>query len=114
MNGEAVRTLLAANLKRYRTKMGLSQEKLAEAADISTNYLSALETGRKWPYPETLAGLADALGIPVSQFFAAEGVPDGFLDSVAQKASTALSNLDRINALLDAALEKHAGNADSL
>jgi len=54
----------ATVLKRLRMAGGLSQEALAERAAISTQAISALETGlRKAPYPKTVALLADALGL---------------------------------------------------
>jgi transcriptional regulator with XRE-family HTH domain len=33
------------------------------------NFLSEIERGRKWPYPETLQNLAEALGVEVFDFF---------------------------------------------
>jgi transcriptional regulator with XRE-family HTH domain len=33
------------------------------------NFLSEIERGRKWPYPETLQNLAEALGVEVFEFF---------------------------------------------
>ena len=53
-----------AALKRLRRAAGLSQEALAERAGISTQAISALESGlRKSPYPKTVAMLAAALGL---------------------------------------------------
>lgn len=51
-------------LRRYRIAAGLSQERLAEAARISTEAISALERGtRKAPQRQTLALLIDALAL---------------------------------------------------
>jgi predicted ATPase/transcriptional regulator with XRE-family HTH domain len=51
-------------LRRYRIAAGLSQERLAEAARISTEAVSALERGtRKAPQRQTLALLIDALAL---------------------------------------------------
>ena len=61
--GEALRSLVSFNLKRFRANAGLSQEELAERADISVPYLGALERGEKWPSPETFTGLARGLGV---------------------------------------------------
>jgi transcriptional regulator with XRE-family HTH domain len=33
------------------------------------NFLSEIERCRKWPYPETLQNLAEALGVEVFEFF---------------------------------------------
>ena len=49
---------------------------LAEKADISMNFLSEIERGLKWPYPETLQNLAEALGVEVFELFRPEDGPD--------------------------------------
>ncbi|MDR0553699.1 MAG: helix-turn-helix domain-containing protein [Treponema sp.] len=96
MDGNALRALLANNLKWYRADRGLSQEKLAELAEISISFLSAIETGKKWPYPETLARLSAALNVSVGEFFVQEGVPLDFVDNVGQKAAEALTLINEM------------------
>jgi len=61
--GEVLRNLVGLNIKRFRLNTGLSQEELAERADISVPYMGALERGEKWPSPGTFAGLAEGLGV---------------------------------------------------
>ncbi|MCG2700239.1 helix-turn-helix transcriptional regulator [Candidatus Parcubacteria bacterium] len=54
------------NLKKYRTKKGWSQEKLAREAGISYNTLIKIERGGiKNPKIETIIKLAKALGISI-------------------------------------------------
>src|SRR4051794_31890803 len=49
-------------MRRYRTSAGLSQEGLAERADMSARAISDLERGvHRAPYPDTLDRIADAL-----------------------------------------------------
>jgi transcriptional regulator with XRE-family HTH domain len=36
------------------------------------NFLSEIERCRKWPYPETLQNLAEALGVEIFEFFKPE------------------------------------------
>jgi predicted ATPase/transcriptional regulator with XRE-family HTH domain len=51
-------------LKRYRVAAGLTQEGLAERAQISVRALSDLERGiRRYPYKHTVQLLAEALGL---------------------------------------------------
>lgn len=53
-------------LVRLRILSGLSQQQLAEKADISHSYLSLLErNGKRRPAPETVAKLAAALGVTI-------------------------------------------------
>jgi predicted ATPase/DNA-binding XRE family transcriptional regulator len=51
-------------LRRFREAAGLTQEELAERAQLHRNAISALERGeRKRPYPYTVRSLANALGL---------------------------------------------------
>lgn len=69
MTGEDVRITLAKNIKKYRAQKGMSQAALAEEADISLPFISSIEQSSKWPYPDTLAQIANALEIEVSDLF---------------------------------------------
>jgi transcriptional regulator with XRE-family HTH domain len=50
-----------------RKALRYTQEELAERADISVSFLSMIERARRMPRVKTLAVLADAFGIPLSQ-----------------------------------------------
>jgi transcriptional regulator with XRE-family HTH domain len=56
-----VRKILSSNLKKHREKLGLSQEKLAESAGISTMMVKDIEGCRTWVSDKTLESLAAAL-----------------------------------------------------
>ena len=58
-----LRGILAANLKKHRKMLGLSQEKLAEMADLSWQTINSIECHRTWVSDKTLESLADALKI---------------------------------------------------
>ena len=59
--GERVRT--------FRKLAKLTQEKLAEKADLSVHYLSRIETGSATPTLESLERIAIALNAPVGELF---------------------------------------------
>jgi transcriptional regulator with XRE-family HTH domain len=63
---------LAARIRKLRHDAGLSQEALAEAAQIHRTYLGGIETGRRNPSLKNLWRIAHALGVPLSKLF--EGV----------------------------------------
>ena len=75
----SIREILAHNLKKYRHKNGFTQEKLAEKAGISANYLSMVEINRKFPTPEMLDRIAQALNIQTFQLFDPSATSDGAL-----------------------------------
>jgi transcriptional regulator with XRE-family HTH domain len=64
-----IRELLACNIRENRQKLGLSQAKLAEKADISTQYLAMIELKKKFPSPEKMEQIAIALEIDTSELF---------------------------------------------
>jgi transcriptional regulator with XRE-family HTH domain len=58
-------TPFGRRLQRLREAAGLTQEELAEKADLSAKGISDLERGhRRRPYPNTVRSLADALELP--------------------------------------------------
>jgi len=69
MDESDLRGILSQNIKRFRQKKGWSQAKLAEKMEISTNYLSDIETKRGWVSPFSLVKLANALEIEVFELF---------------------------------------------
>jgi len=74
-----LRQLLAFNLKQKRGKSGLTQAKLAEKADSSTQYIAMIELGKKFPSIEMMERLAEALEIDILDFFSPPPFPAGTL-----------------------------------
>jgi transcriptional regulator with XRE-family HTH domain len=72
MNGNDLRAILSQNIKRYRGNHGWSQADLAEKANISITFLSNIERGNKWPYPDTLVKIAKALKVDEFELFRRE------------------------------------------
>jgi len=56
-----IRKILSLNIKKHREKLGLSQEKLAEKAEISTMMIKDIEGCRTWVSDKTLINVAYAL-----------------------------------------------------
>lgn len=53
-------------VKAHRTRKGLSQETLAEAAEIHPTYVGLLERGKRKPTIDVAQRLANALGLKLS------------------------------------------------
>jgi len=79
-----IREILANNIKAYRRKCGFSQDKLAELANISSQYLATIETCRKFPTPEVLDLLAEALNIETHELFTLAPSPQSELEKLRQ------------------------------
>ena len=69
MEGKKLRAILSNNIKLFRCQHGWSQADLAEKANISIAFLSSIERGKKWPYPDTLVKLAKALKVEEFELF---------------------------------------------
>ena len=58
---ENLRAILSNNIRKYRKELHLTQEQLAENADISLSYLTDIEHCKTWISDKTLLKLAKAL-----------------------------------------------------
>ena len=77
---KGIKEVLAKNLKMNRLKLGLTQEKLADKADISTHYLAMVELARKFPSANMLERLAAALEIDAHELFVMPSATEGALE----------------------------------
>jgi transcriptional regulator with XRE-family HTH domain len=57
--------ILGDAIRRYREKAGLSQEKLAEKAELHPVYIGKIERGEQWISLHALLRVAKALGVKV-------------------------------------------------
>ena len=64
-----LRQLLGTNIRIFRKSSGLSQSKLAELVNTATNYISAIEAGRRFPSVDILEKIANALKIDTPELF---------------------------------------------
>jgi transcriptional regulator with XRE-family HTH domain len=88
-----IREVLTANLKENRRKQGMTQEQLAEKADVSAHYIAVIETCKAFPKPEILERLAGALDIETYQLFA---MPPGADESLARIEKTVAATIERV------------------
>src|SRR5678810_863476 len=64
-------------IKTYRSQRGLSQGDIERRTGLLRCYLSRVENGHTVPSLETLAKIAGAMELPLSQFFAESGHTNG-------------------------------------
>jgi transcriptional regulator with XRE-family HTH domain len=79
-----LRDILANNLRSNRRKCGLSQEKLAEKAGISTQYIAMIELSRQFPTPEMLDRIAKALEVEAYELFSVPPSPEDAMERLHQ------------------------------
>ena len=64
--------VFGANVKKYRSKIGLSQEALAEKSGLHRTCISAVERCRRSISLENIQRIADALEVETYQLFMEE------------------------------------------
>jgi len=67
MKPERLREILSKNIKVERKKLGLTQEKLAEMAELSAQTVNDIEGCRMWVSDKTITKLAKILHMEVYQ-----------------------------------------------
>ena len=102
--GERIRELRLQRPERW------TQEDLAERAGISVSFLSMIERGERVAHVETLASLADALGVSLSELFAA--TEERSAD--AQEMMRPLSDFFRVRRLTPRDVDKLLGVARAM
>ncbi|HEX5221986.1 MAG TPA: helix-turn-helix domain-containing protein [Verrucomicrobiae bacterium] len=75
MNVSAVRSVFATSVKRWRNHRGLTQEELAERADLHRTYISDVERGARNLSLESIDKLARALEISLPMLFSPDETP---------------------------------------
>jgi transcriptional regulator with XRE-family HTH domain len=65
-----LRAYLSANIKARREALSISQEKLAELADVSVQMIKRIEGQRSWVSDKMLTKLARVLGVSAFQLLA--------------------------------------------
>lgn len=77
---ERLGTIFANNLRGYRRKRGLTQEKLAEMVEVSTHHIGMIELTRNFPTFDLIERIAKALDIEIYELFVASNSIRGELD----------------------------------
>lgn len=65
--------VFGTNLRTYRNKLGVSQEKFAEMCGLHRTYISDVERFKRSIALENVQKIADALGIETYKLFIVEG-----------------------------------------
>ncbi|MGN0728239.1 helix-turn-helix domain-containing protein [Treponema sp.] len=61
--------ILGSNIRRYRLKLGMTQEEFSRKIGLTSIGLSKIETGKSWPKKETLAKCVEIFNIKPFQLF---------------------------------------------
>ena len=100
----SIRGLLSFNIKKRRQILGISQVNLAEKVGTSTQYIGQIEQNKKFPSPEMLERIAEALEIDTPQLFSMETFSD---EAIKRFQEAVISDLgEAVTATVDARLSE--------
>ena len=89
--------VLSENIKLHRKRYNWTQAELAEKINISINFLSDIETGKKWASPITMVKLADIFNIEVFELLKPfDIIPDNvniFMEKYTEDILTSISHV---------------------
>lgn len=94
-----IRTVIAGNVKKYRKLRQLTQENLAELAEVSNTYIANIECGQTWVSDKTLEKIASALHIEIYLLFVPEISDKNEIDSLKEQQEIISYLSDRQNKL---------------
>lgn len=69
---DTINKRLGLNVRRYRKRLGITQEQLAEKCEKSLGTIQLLESGKVWPELATIVRLAETFDVPDRALFEAE------------------------------------------
>jgi transcriptional regulator with XRE-family HTH domain len=107
-----LREVLAANMKAYRSALGLSQARLAERVNTSTHYIGMIETKNNFPSPEMMERIAAALGVDTLALFASDTKDAASTEACLKTALEGIKS--ELGSIIDARLARMTGKKSSL
>ena len=89
--------IFSSNIKLYRSRFRWSQAELAEKVNISINFLSDIETGKKWASPITMVKFANIFEIKAYELLKPlDLLPDNYNNVVEKFAEDVHSAVEQI------------------
>ena len=100
-----IKPIFTQNLKMYRKRAKMTQEKLAELCNTDFRYIGQIETGRRCPSLEFIGKIASALNIAPYLLFLDNNTGDGFEvlhnDQKEKMKSIIIENATKICSIID-------------
>ena len=99
MTDPTLETIIGQNIAKYRIRAGLTQAQLAEAADISSVFVSRVERGQKMMKVATLRSIAQALHVSCDALLSSgqlEADRENILFMLSQQTPENLSRIERV------------------
>lgn len=90
---DSIKKEVGIRIRQYRTQLKMSQEKLAELADLNTVYIGVIERGEKNPSIDILYRISKGLGISLAELLKNIGGTENGRDEYPQKIYSIMLDL---------------------
>jgi transcriptional regulator with XRE-family HTH domain len=91
--------IFSANIRLYRNRFRWSEAELAEKINISINFLSDIETGKKWASPITMVKFANIFNVKAYELLKPlDLLPENYCNIVERFTEDIHSAVDQIRA----------------
>ena len=92
--------IFSQNIRLYRTRCKWSQAELAEKANISINFLSDIENGKKWASPITMVKFANIFNVKAYELLKPlDLLPENYGNIIDKFAEDVHSAVDQIRTI---------------
>ena len=89
--------IFSSNIRLYRARFRWSQAELAEKINISINFLSDIETGKKWASPITMVRFANVFNVQAYELLKpSDLIPDNYYSVIEKFAEDIHSSVEQI------------------
>ena len=109
MTETELKEVLSINIKKYR-KNKYTQETLAERVGVSAQNINDIEGKRRFPRPETLVKISEALDVEVYQLFIPQDITPVIIEETPEnerlRSQIAGEVIADVRRMLNAALDK--------
>jgi len=92
--------IFSSNIRLHRARFRWSQAELAEKINISINFLSDIETGKKWASPITMVKFANVFNVKAYELLKPlDLLPDNYSNTVEKFAEDMHTAVDKIRTM---------------
>ena len=89
--------IFSSNIRLYRARFRWSQAELAEKINISINFLSDIETGKKWASPITMVKFANVFNVKAYELLKPlDLIPENYYSVIEKFAEDVHSAIEQI------------------
>jgi len=101
MTEKELQEIFSSNIHLFRTRLKLTQAKLANKIGVSINFLNDVERGKKWASPKTMVKFANVFNVKVYELLKPMDIlPDNYSGVIEKFAEDVHASIEQIRTTL--------------